>query len=157
MKHVLLLVFLCWVAFSGAALAAHSDQGNIGFGVELGVPMGLSGKFWIFNRSAIDVVLGWDFQYQRFAFQAGYLYHFPIENVSKGYLAGYVGVGGLLKLSPPSDERPDASIIFSGRLPIGLEYIYKPISFFAEIDPLLDFHPKLYFDFAGGIGFRFYF
>ena len=121
MKHVLLVVLVCSTVFSGAALAAHSGHGNIGVGVALGAPIGLSGKFWIFNRSAIDAVLGWDFQYQRFAFQGGYLYHFPIENVSKGYLAGYAGVGGLLKLSPPSDERPDASMIFSGRLPIGLE------------------------------------
>ncbi len=157
MKRALLFILLCSMVFTGTALAVQSDHGNIGVGIALGLPLGLSGKFWFSNRSAIDAIVGWDFQSQRLALQTGYLYHFPIEDVPTGHLAGYAGLGGLLKLPLPSDERPDVKMIISGRLPIGLEYIYQPISFFAEIDPLLDFYPDREFDFGGGVGFRFYF
>ncbi len=156
MKHVLLVVLVCSTVFSGAALAANSDHGNIGAGVVLGKPTGLSGKFWLSRKDAIDAALGWNFEEDLFALQAGYLYNHPID-VSSGFLAVYIGAGGLFEAVSPSDERPIDKIYLSGRIPLGLEYIYEPISFFVEVDPLLLLYPGLGFEFGGGVGFRFYF
>lgn len=157
MKHVLLLAVMCVIFFSGTALAAPADHGNIGVGVILGLPTGLSGKFWFSDRSAIDAAVGWNFEDRWFAAQSGYLFHFPIEGVSSGFLAAHLGAGGLVEAVPQSDERPIDKLYVSGRVPIGLEYIYDPISFFVELDPLLVFYPGIGFGFGGGIGFRFYF
>lgn len=156
MKHVLLLAVVCVIVFSGTALAAPADHGNIGVGVILGLPTGLSGKFWFSDRSAIDAAAGWNFEIQYFALQAGYLYNYPID-VPSGFLVAYVGAGGLLELASPSDERVIDPLYISGRIPIGLEYIYEPAGFFVELDPLLAFYPGIGFGFGGGIGFRFYF
>ena len=105
MKHSILMVLLCGAILTSIAPAAPADHGTLGVGVELGLPVGLSGKLWISNRSAIDAAVGWDFQYQRVALQAGYLYHFPIDQVPNGYLAGYAGLGGSWWNSPPSDGK----------------------------------------------------
>jgi len=156
MKHVFLLALLCAITFSGTASAAHADHGNIGAGVVLGKPTGLSGKFWLSRKDAIDAALGWNFEDDWFALQVGYLYNHPID-VSSGFLAVYIGAGGLFEAVSPSDERPIDKLYLSGRIPLGLEYIYEPISFFVEIDPLLLLYPGLGFDFGGGVGFRFYF
>lgn len=156
MKHVLLLALLCAITFSGTASAAHADHGSIGAGVVLGIPTGLSGKFWLSQKDAIDVALGWNFEERWFALQTGYLYNHSID-VSSGFLAAYIGVGGLFEAVPLADERPIDKMYLSGRIPLGLEYIYEPISFFAEVDPLLSLYPGLGFHFGGGVGFRFYF
>jgi hypothetical protein len=156
-KHVLLLAVACAIFFSGTALAAPADHEDIGVGVILGLPTGLSGKFWFSDRSAIDAAVGWNFEIQYFALQAGYLYNRPME-VSSGFLAVYVGAGGVAEFASPSDERSlESRTYISGRVPIGLEYIYQPAGFFVELDPLLVLYPGIGFDFGGGIGFRFYF
>jgi hypothetical protein len=156
MKHILLLGVVCAIFFSETALAVPTDHEDIGVGVILGIPTGLSGKFWFSDRSAIDAAVGWNFETQYFAFQAGYLYNFPLD-VPSGFLAAYVGAGGLLELASPSDERVIDPLYVSGRIPIGLEYIYQPVGFCAELDPLLVLYPGIGFEFGGGIGFRFYF
>jgi hypothetical protein len=92
--------------------------------------------------------------------QLGYLYHFPLD-IPTGSLAAYVGVGGLMgggsyRLDHPNYPS-EAYIYLAGRIPLGLEFIYNPISFYAEVDPLVVLIPATGFGIGGGLGFRFYF
>ena len=57
----------------------------------------------------------------------------------------------------PFFTRSGGGVTFSGRIPLGLEFIYDPVSFYAELDPLITLIPGTDFDIGGGIGFRFYF
>jgi len=159
MKRTLMISGLLLIALAGIAQAAHASHGNVGLGIQLGEPTGITAKFWLDRTSAIDATVGWNLISDRFTLQAGYLYHFPLD-VPTGSLAAYVGAGGLLggggyPLDHP--HYPEAYIYLAGRIPLGLEYIYDPISFYAELDPLIVLIPATDFGIGGGIGFRFYF
>jgi len=155
MKRTLMISALLLIALAGIAQAAHASHGNVGLGIQLGEPTGITAKFWLDRTSAIDATVGWNLISDRFTLQAGYLYHFPLD-VPTGSLAAYVGVGGLM--GARGDDHPgDGDIYLAGRIPLGLEYIYDPISFYAEVDPLVYLIPATDFRPGGGIGFRFYF
>lgn len=155
MKRTLMISGLLLIALAGIAQAAHASHGNVGLGIQLGEPTGITAKFWLDRTSAIDATVGWNLISDRFTLQAGYLWHFPLD-VPTGSLAAYVGAGGLM--GAKGDEHPgDGDIYLAGRIPLGLEYIYDPISFYAEVDPLIVLIPATDFGIGGGIGFRFYF
>ncbi|TKJ43751.1 hypothetical protein CEE36_03430 [candidate division TA06 bacterium B3_TA06] len=159
MKRILMISMLLLIALAGAAQAAHASHGDVGIGLQLGEPTGITGKFWLGGNNAVDATIGWNIISDRFTLQAGYLYHFPLD-VPTGALAAYVGVGGLLGgggYHPDHPHYPEAYILLAGRIPLGLEYIYSPVSFYAELDPLIVLLPEVKLGFGGGIGFRFYF
>ncbi len=131
-------------------------HGRFGLGLVLGKPTGICAKYWLAPRSALDATVGWDFASSWLEIQAGYLYHFPIKGVPNGSLAAYAGGGGDMLAYASVDNEP-GGVVFAARIPVGLEYIYKPISFYAEVDPLVIVYPNPAFAFGGGIGFRFYF
>lgn len=160
MKRTLMISALLLIALAVAAQAAHASHGDVGIGLQLGEPTGITAKFWLDRTSAIDATVGWNIISDRFTLQAGYLFHFPLD-VPTGSLAAYVGVGGLLgggSYRPDHPHYPDEAFIYlAGRIPLGLEYIYNPVSFYAEVDPLIVLLPAVGLGFGGGIGFRFYF
>jgi hypothetical protein len=151
MKRVLVLSVILMVGILGVAQAGH---GNVGIGIQLGEPTGITAKFWLDRSSAIDATIGWNFISEWIALQGGYLYHFPLI-VRSGNLYAYVGVGA--RLDAWSSAGGDDNFRFAGRIPVGIEYIYNPISFYGELDPLVRLYPTLNFDLGGGLGFRFYF
>jgi hypothetical protein len=160
MKRTLMISALLLIALAGIAQAAHASHGNVGLGIQLGEPTGITAKFWLDRTSAIDATVGWNLISDRFTLQAGYLYHFPLD-IPTGSLAAYVGVGGLMgggsyRLDHPNYPS-EAYIYLAGRIPLGLEFIYNPISFYAEVDPLVVLIPATGFGIGGGLGFRFYF
>lgn len=157
MTHKFFVVFtLALVIFASTTEAYDAPHGRFGIGVVLGEPTGISGKFWISNSGAIDALLGWQFTYNWMVAQSGYLHHFQIRGVSKGSLAAYIGAGGIL-FADFSNDPLQSRVSFAARVPLGLEYIYNPISFYAEVEPLVLLYPEPDFGFGGGIGFRFYF
>jgi len=159
MKRILILAIVLMIGMVGIAQASH---GNVGLGIQLGEPTGITAKFWLNRTNAIDATVGWNLISDKFTIQAGYLWHFPLSaGLPKGSLAAYVGVGGLLGggyYHPYHPHYPyEAYILLAGRIPLGLEYIYDPISFYAELDPLIILFPAVGPGLGGGIGFRFYF
>jgi hypothetical protein len=151
MKRALVLSVILMVGIVGVAQAGH---GNVGIGIQLGEPTGLTGKFWIGSVDALDLTIGWNFISEWIAVQGGYLYHFPLI-VRTGDLYAYVGAGA--RLDAWSSVGGDDNFRLAGRIPVGIEYIYHPISFYGELDPLVRLYPALDFDLGGGLGFRFYF
>ena len=155
MKKTLMISALLLIGLTVTAQAARAGHGDVGLGVQLGEPTGITAKFWLDRTSAIDATVGWNIISDRFTLQAGYLYHFPLD-VPTGSLAAYVGAGGLM--GARGDGHPeDGDMFLAGRIPLGLEYIYDPISFYAEVDPLIELLPETKPRLGGGLGFRFYF
>jgi len=140
---------------SARAEYGPGGAGNLGAGFMLGSPTGLTMKYWLDRKSAIDGGIGWGFD-DGFTAIMDYLWHdfsaFPIKNPEiNGKLAFVIGAGG--RVQTDGDDNLGA------RVPVGLTYLFpkSPFELFAEIVPVLVLvdHPEGELD--GGIGFRYYF
>lgn len=131
----------------------YPQNERIGAGIIVGEPTGLSFKYWLTEKTALDAGFAWSFVDENaFQIQADYLIHnFSLIKVSEGKLPFYFGIGGRLKLSH--------DVILSVRVPLGLAYIFRdePIDIFLEIVPILDLLPKTDFTISAAIGGRYFF
>jgi hypothetical protein len=128
-------------------------EGNIGVGIILGEPTGLSLKWWRGRTMALDAGAAWSFANGDYLQVHGdILFHnFDVFNVERDKMALYYGFGGRVKFE-------DKTVV-SLRLPVGISYeIAKTsIELFLEIVPMLDVVPDTKFGVAGGAGFRYFF
>jgi hypothetical protein len=128
------------------------DRG-FGLGIILGEPTGVSGKLWTSGENAFDFAAAWSFQGDgNLLLQADYVWHiFRLIPVPDGKLPFYVGVGGEVILA----DDP----VIGVRVPLGLDYMFgnAPVDIFVELVPILRLAPSTDFDFAGGIGARYWF
>lgn len=135
------------------ALNVMAQGDGFGLGVILGEPTGLSGKYWVSEKSAIDGGVAWSmYDEGSLHLHADYLFHaFNLINVSKGQLPLYFGLGARVKLA--DDVR------FGARIPVGLDYLFEdaPLDIFLEIVPILDLVPATAFNMNGAIGIRYWF
>ena len=131
----------------------YSQSKKIGVGIIVGEPTGLSFKYWLTDKTALDAGLAWSFVDENaFQIQADYLIHnFSLIKISNGKLPFYFGIGGRLKFSN------DATL--GVRVPLGLAYIFsdEPIDIFLEIVPILDLLPQTDFTISAAIGGRYFF
>ncbi len=159
MKKILLII-----AFIGFSSAQAANKG-LGLGVTIGSPSGLSAKYWLESKKAVDFGLGWDSD-SNFYFWSDYLIHFPgafhrasISNT----VVPYVGLGGYLKVFSNEGKRKtdndDKSMRLVVRIPLGIEWLPNdyPIGVFGELSPGLKVYPNTSGEFGGAIGARFYF
>lgn len=158
----------------GALKTAHPGSPEtsrpFGLGVILGEPAGVTGKYWIDRRSAVDTTLSYSFS-DYFLLFADYLYHFPgafgRSSQFASQLNPYVGVGAELFLQTQdtgnqgrtyfrSDQGPAG---FGIRIPLGIEWRSgsPPLGVFVEIAPGVGVIPATYGFVQGGAGIRFYF
>lgn len=154
MKRIILISILLTVVLFSSANARTG--GNFGLGIIVGEPTGLSGKLWMSGRSAVDGGVSWSFtDNASFHLHADYLLHnFALIEMERGSLPLYFGIGGRIKFA--EGDRDDKISI---RIPVGLDYLFEaaPLDVFIELVPMLDLAPDTDFDFAGGLGFRYYF
>ena len=150
MNKSLFIIISFIILFSGYSF---SQDKKIGAGIILGEPTGLSFKYWLTEKTALDAGFAWSFVDENaFQIQADYLIHnFNLIKVSKGKLPFYFGIGGRLKFS--------TDVILGVRVPLGLAYIFadEPIDVFLEIVPILDLLPKTDFTIGAAIGGRYFF
>jgi hypothetical protein len=147
-KTALMLIIL-----SCLAGLSFGQNGDIGLGIILGEPTGLSAKMWTGKTTAFDAGAAWSFVSGGF-FQvhADFLFHnFDLFQVETGKMALYYGFGGRVKLA-------DKTIV-SVRVPIGISYQFEKtaIELFLEVVPMLDITPATEVGIGGGAGFRYYF
>jgi len=138
-----------------SAMAFAAEENNLGLGVILGNPTGITGKYFLDAESAIDAGAGWETSGDnRFHVYADYLYHInDLFDVGKGSLPLFFGVG--LRFISIEDDDDELGI----RLPVGLEYVFPklPIRLFGELVPVLDLTPDTEFSLDGGVGIRYFF
>jgi len=130
-----------------------SQQKDFGLGIILGEPTGVSAKLWTSSENAFDFAAAWSFQGDgNLLLQADYVWHiFRLIPVESGRLPFYVGVGTEVVF----DDDP----VLGVRVPLGLDYLFAnaPVDIFVELVPILRLAPSTDFDFAGGIGARYWF
>jgi hypothetical protein len=150
MKKLFGLLFVL-IAFIQINLMAQ--QKDFGLGIILGEPTGVSAKLWTSGENAFDFAAAWSFQGEgNLLLQADYVWHiFRLIPVESGRLPFYVGVGTEVIFS----DNP----VLGVRVPLGLDYLFAnaPVDIFVELVPILRLAPSTDFDFAGGIGARYWF
>lgn len=139
-----------------AALAglSYGRDGDVGLGIILGEPTGVSFKMWTGKTVAFDAGAAWSFVNNGTFFQlhGDLLFHnFDLFRVDKGKMALYYGFGGRVKFA--------ADTLVSLRVPVGISYEFPKtsIELFFEVVPMLDIVPATEVGIAGGAGFRYYF
>ncbi len=153
LSFIIVFIGLAYMMPANVQAQANGNGGNLGFGVILGEPTGLSIKSWNNERSAFDVGAAWSFSGSNDALhlQADYLLHNWFNNIEGGPLAFYYGIGARALLG-------DHSTI-GVRIPIGLNYVIpnSKLDLFLEAAPILDLAPDTDFAGNGGLGIRYYF
>jgi hypothetical protein len=145
------LVVLFVTGLFAMNISAQAD--GFGLGVILGEPTGLSAKYWLTEKTAVDGGVAWS-MYDQGALHvhADFLMHsFNLIHVSKGKLPLYFGLGARLKLSDDTQ--------LGVRIPFGLAYLVDgaPLDIFLEIVPILDLIPATSFNMNGAVGIRYFF
>lgn len=149
MKKALTFLFLLSGLIAGKVHAQHE---GFGAGVIVGEPTGVSAKYWLDDRTALDGALAWSFEGRNsLHFHATWLYHrFDLIEVDNGALPVYYGFGARFK------SRRDRVGI---RIPVGMAYHFEnsPVELFAELAPILDIAPSTSLSINAAIGGRWYF
>lgn len=154
MKKLICVAFIL-TFFAGLSFdaKAQTSKGDLGIGVILGEPTGLSAKYFLGGNSALAAGAAWSFgNNASMHIHADYLVHrFQLISVDSGQLPLYYGIGARLRIA----DDPQIGI----RIPIGLSYYFAndPIEIFFEIVPVLDLAPSTSFTGNSGLGFRYYF
>ncbi len=140
-------------------LCSMLSASQLGVGIILGSPTGLSMKLWRSRKVAFDLALAWDFGNDYFHIHGDYLYHFPLsmEGISQRSLYSYLGIGARMKFR--NNRNGEDNSILGLRGVGGLEFIPHsvPLDMFIEIAPVMSFIPKTDFDLEGGVGIRYSF
>lgn len=146
------------IIFGLILMSQQLYSAEIGFGVIVGNPTGLSAKYWLGKdkkERAIDLTISWSAnKTSTFYFHSDWLIHkYNLVKVKDltGKLPVYYGCG--VKLSSGGET------IFGVRIPLGVEYIFEEIPFdlFAEAAPVINLTPSVKIDLNAGIGIRMFF
>lgn len=143
---------------------AQNNDGNIGLGVMVGEPTGLSFKAWTSQTTAFDAGLAWSFSGRdAIHIHADYLWHnYEIfgGDIDEGQLPVYYGLGGRLILINDDNDvgEDDDDAVLGVRVPVGINYLFEdnPIGLFLEVAPIINLVPDTDFDADAALGVRFY-
>lgn len=155
---------LCCVFASVTPVFSHSGR-PFGLGVVVGEPSGITGKYWLDGRSAVDVKLAYSLDH--FMLVTGdYLLHFDnLMHVNGQHLHPYVGVGGIFAFAAGTSAgkgfagSSSSSLGMGIRVPFGIDWTLSatPLSVFVEIAPGVGIIPSTFGIMDGGLGIRYFF
>ena len=154
----------CKMAILGLLLTVASanarTKDDVGIGIMIGEPTGLSIKYWLDEERAVDGAAAWSFsENDSFQLHGDYLIH-NYALLEEDNLPVYYGVGGRLKFKDSNGRgRNEDDAIFGIRVPLGITYLLvdEPIDLFFELVPVLDLSPDVDLDLNVAIGLRYYF
>lgn len=143
-----LLAFACLVITASPSRAQKT--GDFGAGVILGDPTGITGKYWVGERQAVDAGIGFNGEPVMYV---DYLWHSwtVVPQPREGKMPVYLGLGAQVR-------DPD-SVEFGIRAVAGIAYWLPrhPVEIFVEIVPILRLTPHASVGLDAGIGLRYYF
>ena len=159
-----IFVLACALAFSSVAHAQSGHQaGDLGVGVMLGEPSGVSAKQWLSETEAIAGGVAWSIAgHDAMQVHADYLIHrFDVTRIdeSDGRLPVYFGIGARFKLGHDEGRGKDDDARLGIRVPVGMTFLFAhaPFDAFAEIAPIVDLVPEADLGISIAFGGRFYF
>ncbi len=149
MKKFLFVILLLLLTSS-----VFSQQKGFGVGLIAGEPTGISAKYWTSEINAFDFGLGYSFTSSKslLDFYIDYVFHNTEWIQAEEKFIVYYGPGARVKIFKDNSRlgiRGVAGIIW---VPSN-----APIDIFFELAPVFDFIPETRFDFAGGVGARYFF
>lgn len=123
---------------------------DLGLGIALGQPMGVTSKYWLNSTLAVDAAAGYHFN-SNFDLHSDILWHtFSSFAMTNGRMPFYAGLGG--RLLAGNDTQ------FGIRLPLGASFLpaTDPIEIFVEVAPVVQIAPNIAADVDGLVGIRLY-
>lgn len=162
MKKLLTILLAAFISISFATIThAQDSEKDLGIGVMVGEPTGLSLKSWINEENAFDVGLAWSLgRYDAVNIHADYLWHNydVFDDVEEGSFPLYYGVGGRIVFADDYPDPGDSNVVIGIRGPVGINYLFEesPIDLFLEVAPILNLTPDTNFDLDGALGIRLY-
>jgi len=146
-------------ALSAGPLSANGRAHELGLGLRLGAPAGLTLKYWMDNEDALDLAVG-AYGYYRGNYTSDINMHLDFQHHQFGVFGSpgsevynqlpiYYGVGAML-------NGPD---VLGLRLVGGLTWLFEnnPFDLFFDLAPTLVITPGPGFGIDAGLGGRFYF
>ena len=164
-------VGLLTLVLSSAQMATASDgarSDELGLGIMLGEPSGISGRLNLSSKTALDFGLAFSAN-SDVLLLVDYLFKFPHSFHSSSQflsqLTPYVGIGGALGAASQSSwfrsnfYTSSSRLILGVRIPLGLEWrpTVPSIGVFAEVAPGLTVLSSTQGFCEGDLGIRFYF
>lgn len=156
----LALVGTLLLALSAPALAHDGPGGNLGVGLGVGAPTGLSVELALDRSTSLEAAVGFD------AFNTGGYIHlvgkFNVARLSRGPTVSvplYLGIGGYMFDNSRDFDSPNIGV----RAPVGVSFDFRrsPIQLFIEValgaDLVRDDASNRLFWFGGYGGIRFWF
>lgn len=146
---------------SSSALAVEVGNGsNIGVGIVLGEPTGVTGKLYLKPQHALEAALGTgtydDRRDTRLWLHVVYLWHPSVLHSDPAFELGWhFGVGGFI-----SDRHNIDRTAIGARAPIGLDFTLEkvPLQFFVDVSADLELVPDtLVLNLGLGLGGRYFF
>lgn len=143
------------VMFLGVlSMNAFSQDEKFAIGAVLGNPTGVSAKYWVGEKQAVDAGAGFTLSSPtHFSVHSDYLFHSMGALVFKDQysLDVYYGVGGRLRFGD--------DIAFGIRTPIGIVHRLEnsKVEVFGEAAPVFDFISRQGIEIHVGVGARYYF
>jgi hypothetical protein len=152
----------------GGRISGKQFEANktFGLGLELGTPVGLTGKYFISGDRAIDFGVGDSYSYfgrSGLNVYGDYLFH-PVSLASTEdfELPLYIGLGARFWDFAATGTSNAVAIGF--RVPVGISFDFNnvPIDTFIQLAPVLDFFANydphtVYLDFDFTVGIRYWF
>jgi hypothetical protein len=137
-----------------ALTLAAPVQAEVGVGIIVGEPTGLSIKSWFSRMNALHIGAGWDMRgnNSEIRIKADYLVHnYSLFPVRTGKLPFYFGVGAHVNAS--------RNATIGVRVPVGLNYMFAgaPLDVFLEIAPTLNLAPATEFNMGAAMGIHYRF
>lgn len=158
---------LSLLAVSSPAVAGEVEKGNLGVGLIIGEPTGVSAKLYLSNTTAVDAAAGFAFVGGGLHLHADYLWHpWILTRESKFVMPAYIGLGGrmLSHNQGRGSESDDFHLGARGVAGILFDFTGAPIDAFLEVAGVLEWRsgsgdhggfPR--FSINAGAGVRYYF
>lgn len=149
MKKILFMITFILINF------VYSQDAGLGFGFNLGEPIGLGYKYWIDNNSSLDGVFGYSYLKTDGQMDISVVYN----KVSYNYLSIYekkYHVNHGLGLSYSTNFSGSYILGVKANLQLFSYIIESPTDYYIYVSPILGLFPKvnLYMDF--GVGIRYF-
>jgi len=156
MKRKLLSVYL-WAGFTLPLLLPtmlFAQTSNVGVGLQLGAPSGISVKARIGEVRLYDFTAAWDLGHFFFLQAHSLVIEAPLSTQDLSLLNYFMGPGALVGFRNRTPNESDIVVGISGNF--GLAYYIQDFELFFQLTPRLEVIPATRGNIGGGIGFRYY-
>lgn len=157
------------IAFVVGTTTLHAQPkiGDIGFGLMLGEPTGITLKGGLSGNNAWDATIGTSW-FGNLTIQADYLWNANVFNSNKAGL--YFGLGGVIGIGRGNgiyikgekgkwyyyEDESATALGVRGVAGFNTIPFSSPVEFFIELDPVIGLTPATGFSFMGAVGVRYY-